>query len=117
MAAAASTSSPDLQRFNRSGIVFNESGFSTDACFSTDWTQFCTRFRGGKCVEVGSVMDAKQTLQTAGSLVFCDATTPGCGARPSWYCLGTAEPCDAHYDKACPGACGPTEGYMRCPVA
>ncbi len=106
-------------RFTVSGRVYDISGFGTDACFTADGAKFCTRFGQGAdgsavCTAGGPVVDQSQTLQTSGALVFCEAGTPGCGALPSLYCRGTAEPC-LPQGSVCPGECGPTEAFMPCP--
>jgi hypothetical protein len=108
--------------FLKPGKVYDASGFGTDACFTRDLANFCTRFGGDGaggvvCTAGGPVKSPAQTLQTSGALVFCDSETPGCDARPSLYCRGTSEPCHPS-GAVCPGAaCGPTEGFMQCPVA
>jgi len=116
-AAAASVNGD----FVKPGKVYDAMGFGTDACFTRDLSSFCTRFSGDGaggvvCTAGGPVKSRAQTLQTAGALVFCDSDTPGCDARPSNYCAGTSDPCHVK-GVLCPGECGPTEGFMHCPVA
>jgi len=108
--------------FIKPGKVYDASGFGTDACFTRDMANFCTRFgsdgKGGVvCTGGGPVKSPGQTLQSSGALVFCDSQTPGCDALPSLYCRGTAETCLKNNVAICPGECGPTEGFMHCPVA
>lgn len=101
-------------------------GILTDACFTADRSQYCTHFspdpenpdsgdpvctEGGAAPRNGSL----QSLQASGALVECMQGTVGCSSLPSWYCKGTAVPCASQTDKACPGECAPTGGYMQCP--
>lgn len=106
--------------FVRPGKVYDALGFGTDACFTQDLKSFCTRFGndgfgGVACTAGGPVRNPAQTLQTAGALVFCDSSTPGCDAPPSLFCEGTSEPCLPE-GSSCPGQCGPRQGFMHCPT-
>lgn len=112
--------------FTKAGKVYDPYGFGTDACFTADFRNFCLHFKsngdgGVVCSSGGPVQSASQTIQTAGALVFCDSTAPGCGGGGGKYaslmCEGTAEPCLPENVALCPNSCGPTRGFMNCPFA